>query len=372
MTSRLRARTSVSLAVLIIVCLTSQPALAASCDWQQLKTPNPGNSVNELNSALAFFVGNVWAVGESSDAGGSFEDVVEHWNGSSFATTVLGTAPVTQLLSVSGANKSNVWTAGYATSTVDTSTAVPIAFRWDGTAWRTTQPVILGGWMPARFNAIAGIGTNDAWAVGSRNSPSGTQQLIEHWNGTKWLNVSISTPGQSDLVAISALAHNDIYALGTWQANGQSGTMVEHFDGQTWSTSLSSSDCLSTLTTIAPSDVVAVGACGGQAAIAVFDGTNWSQMQGPAVDPSTVITGISSFNVDSIFVVGRIPATGQGFSMFFDGGSWTVVSVPNPNGDMRVLTGTERVPQKNEYWTVGTAIPRFGMSRAITVKPLCT
>ena len=373
MSSKIRARLLASLSSLLIASVLSQPALASSCQWQQLKTPNPGNDVNELNGALAFFVGNVWAVGDSSQAGGSFEDVVEHWDGSTFATTILGMAPVTQLLSVAGQNKSNVWTVGYATSTSDPSTAAPIAFRWDGTAWKTTQPVIMGGWMPARFNAVAGIGTNNAWAVGFRNTTSGPQQLIEHWNGTKWVNFNIPVQQgqQSDLVAISALSHDDIYALGSWQASGQSGTMVEHFDGQTWSTSLSTSDCLSTLTTVAPSDVFAVGACGGSAVIDFFDGSTWSQMPGPAVDPSTIISGISARNIDGILAVGRIPATGEGFSMFFNGTAWTNMPVPNPNGDMRLLNATAHVPQLNEFWTVGTAIPKFGMSRAITVKPLC-
>lgn len=372
MSPSIRMKFVASLSSLLIACIGARPALAATCQWQQLKTPDPGTTVNELNGVLAFWVGNVWAVGESQ-SGGPFDDVVDHWNGSSWTTTVVGSAPLTQLLDVAGQNKSNVWTVGYATSSNDPSSAAPIALRWDGTTWHTTQPVVQNGWAPARFNAAVGIGKTSAWAVGFRNTTYGPQQLIEHWNGTKWIdfNIPVQPNQQSDLIAVAAFAHDNIYALGTWQANGQNGTMVEHYDGQTWSTSLSTSDCLSTLTTVGTADIVAVGACGGQTAIDVFNGSAWSQMQGPAVDPSTIVTGISARGSNGIFAVGRIPATGQGFSMFFDGNSWTVEPVPNPNSDVRILTATAQVPNKDEFWTVGTVIPKFGMTRSLSVKPLC-
>src|SRR5690242_14807389 len=161
---RFRPRALALISSILIATSISQPAVAASCTWQQIKTPNPGDAVNELNSVIAFYVGNVWAVGDSSSAStGKFEDVIEHWNGSSWTTLVSGTAPLTQLLSVSGQNKNNVWTAGYATGTSDPNTAFPIAFHFNGTSWSSTSPALMNGWIPARFNAIAGVGSNGAW-----------------------------------------------------------------------------------------------------------------------------------------------------------------------------------------------------------------
>jgi len=232
----------------------------------------------------------------------------------------------------------------------------------------------MNGWSPARFNAIAGIGSNNAWAVGFRNTTSGPQQLIEHWNGTKWVDFTIQVQqnAQSDLFAVAALSSKNIFALGSWAANGQSGTMIEHFDGTTWSTSFESGECLSALTALQPSYIFAAGACGGSTAIEFFNGTNWSSQPGPSVDPSTVISGISARSLTGVFAVGRIPATGQGFSMFYDGTTWTQTPVPNPNQDMRILNATAQVPHLTEFWTVGTAVPRFGMSRTLSVKPDCT
>lgn len=360
---------------LLIATTLAQPALASSCTWSQLKTPNPGDGVNELNSVLAFYVGNVWAVGDSSSAStGMFEDVIDHWSGSSWTTQTMGMAPLTQLLSVSGQNKNNVWTAGYATTTSDQSTAFPIALHFDGTSWASTSPVIMSGWIPARFNAVAGIGASNAWAVGFRNTQYGPQQLIEHWKQTKWVNYNIPVlqNAQSDLVAVSALAGDNIYALGTFATSSASGWMIEHFDGTKWTTTLQTNACLSTMTTLAPSYVFAAGACGGSTAIAFFDGSTWSMQNGPSVDPSTIISGISARSLTGVFAVGQIPATGQGFAMFFDGNSWTPIIVPNPNQDERILTATAQVPRLTEFWTVGTAIPKFGMSRTLSVKPNCT
>jgi len=375
MSLRLRPRALALLSSVLIIATISQPAFAASCTWQQIKTPNPGDAVNELNSVTSFYVGNVWAVGDSSSLEtGMFEDVIEHWNGMAWTTLVTGTAPLTQLLSVAGQNKNNVWTAGYTTSTSDPNTASPIALHFDGTSWKTTSPVFMSGWFPGRFNVITGVSLNSAWAVGFRNTMYGPQQLIEHYNGTKWIdfNFQVQQNAQSDLFAIAALSSKNIFALGSWAANGQSGTMIEHYDGTNWTTSLMSNECLSTMTALQPSYIFAAGACGGSTAIEFFNGTNWSPQPGPSVDPSTIVSGISARSLTGVLAVGRIPATRQGFAMFFDGNAWTQILVPNPNRDTRILNATAQVPHLTEFWTVGTAIPKTGMSRAISVKPNCT
>ncbi|HYK54611.1 MAG TPA: hypothetical protein VEV38_13910 [Candidatus Eremiobacteraceae bacterium] len=371
-----RSRSSaLAVAIIFILSTIAQPAFAASCTWQQIKTPNLGDGVNELNSVIAFYVGNVWAVGDSSSVeSGTYEDVIDHWDGMAWTSLAAGSAPLTQLLSVSGQNKNNVWTGGYATTTNDANTASPIALHFDGTQWKTTSPVVMSDWIPARFNAIAGVGSAGAWAVGSRNTQYGPQQLIEHWNGSKWVDYSIQIQqnAQSDLYAIAALSSKNIFALGSFSQNGQSGTMIEHYDGTAWTTSLESSDCLTTMTALQPSYVFAVGACGGSTAIDFFDGTKWSSQQGPSVDPSTIISGISARSLTGVLAVGQIPATRQGFAMFFDGNAWTNIAVPNPNKDTRILNATAQVPRLTEFWTVGTAIPKFGAWRAISVKPNCT
>jgi hypothetical protein len=374
MSSALRAHTLAVLSSLLIATTVAQPAFAGSCTWSQLKTPNPGDGVNELNSVLAFYVGNVWAVGDSSSAStGTYEDVINHWGGSSWTTQIVGTAPLTQLLSVGGNDNKNVWTAGFATSTTDPSSAAPIALHFNGTSWSTTSPVFMSDWFPGRFNAITGIGGKDAWAVGFRNTMYGPQQLIEHWKGTKWVdfNIPVQPNAQSDLIAIAALSGTNVFALGNWSSNGQSGTMIEHYDGSTWTTSFESSACLSTMTALPPSYVFAAGACGGSTAIEFFDGANWSSQPGPAVDPSTIVSGISARSLTGVFAVGQIPATGQGFAMFFDGNAWTQINVPNPNQDVRILSATAQVPRLTEFWTVGTVIPQFGMTRTLSVKPNC-
>ena len=149
--------------------------------------------------------------------------------------------------------------------------------------------------------------------------------------------------------------------------------MIEHYDGTNWTTSFESNNaCLSTMTALEPIYVFAAGACGGATAVEFFDGTNWTSQPGPSTDPSTVISGISARSLTGVLAVGRIPATGQGFAMFFDGNAWTRIPVPNPNKDVRILNATAQVPHLTEFWTVGTAIPKFGMSRALSVKPACT
>ena len=136
------------------------------------------------------------------------------------------------------------------------------------------------------------------WAVGS----TGSQSLIEHWDGTSW-NV-VSSPKLSkggSLTAVTAISTNDVWAVGL--RDDFSGDLVEHWDRTSWSVVSSpaftgASDILRGISADASNDVWAVGdsfSVGG-AVILHFDGTSWSRVVAPAVDRSLLAVTVLSSN----------------------------------------------------------------------------
>jgi hypothetical protein len=68
--------------------------------------------------------------------------------------------------------------------------------------------------------------------VGQSSTASGTQSLIEQWNGAAW-NV-IASPGAGELRGIAVVSATDIWAVGQTSAS-PSQTLIEQWNGSSWS-----------------------------------------------------------------------------------------------------------------------------------------
>ena len=187
----------------------------------------------------------------------------------------------------------DIWAVGSSNST---GTNEPLAVHFNGMSWSAVPtPAVKGG----SLSGVAAVASHDVWAVGS----TGSQSLIEHWDGTSW-NV-VSSPKLSkggSLTAVTAISTNDVWAVGL--RDDFSGDLVEHWDGTSWSIVSSpaftgASDILRGISADANNDVWAVGdsfSVGG-AVILHFDGTSWSRVGAPSVDRSLLaVTVLSSTN----------------------------------------------------------------------------
>jgi hypothetical protein len=88
--------------------------------------------------------------------------------------------------------------------------------------------------------AIAAIGENDIWVVGSKNTAAGPNPKTgaEHWDGSSWSLYPTPNVGVEDNVlnGADAEANNDVWAVGYSLHNngGVYKTLVVHWDGTQW------------------------------------------------------------------------------------------------------------------------------------------
>src|SRR5262249_60698024 len=121
------------------------------------------------------------------------------------------------------------WAVRYGANPPGTASPLDITLieHWDGTNW-SIVPSPNPDTQSNQLHAIAGVASNDLWAVGGRGDGitcCPDESLTEHWNGTSWSVVS--NPGGSALQGMTALATNNVWAVGLTAA----GCDIDHWDG---------------------------------------------------------------------------------------------------------------------------------------------
>lgn len=231
--------------------------------WARVPSPNPADVADGNNLLEAVAVTSptsVWAVGFSDRPGGHSRTLVEHWNGSTWATVPTPNANrrnnyLTSVATVPGTG--HVWAFGaHRTSSVTNHTLAlhlgargwtvdptPSPFREDvfsdgavihtsasNTVWAVGNKLVErrtpSGWHviptpdPAvRLEGVGQIpGTSHLWAVGSHLRGGA---LTERWNGHAWR--VIPSPTFTTLFAVTALSRTDAWAVGGSLA------LIEHY-----------------------------------------------------------------------------------------------------------------------------------------------
>jgi hypothetical protein len=261
-----------------------------------------GTGNNVLLSVTAITTSNVWAVGYSradAMAATARQVLIEHYDGTSWTAIADTTAnnpagTSNSLYGIKFFSATDVWAVGEAKTSATAATA--IIEHYDGTTWATQAPAAA-----TDFSLLADalpLAANDVWAVGLQQANGGAvQTLVEHYNGTAWSAVSAQNPnanGQffSDIAGVAG----DLWAVGG-QANTATtdNTLVEHYNGTTWSVVASPtpdlSANLSSVRYAAANDVWAVGAAAytspatanelDHTVIEHWDGNTWRQVASP-------------------------------------------------------------------------------------------
>lgn len=134
---------------------------------------------------------DVWMVGEKGR--------ITHWDGATFQEhTPLTTAT---LWGVWAASPTDAWAVG---GTPGGGLGAPndVVLHWDGTSWKEEAlPMKLG----RSLNKVWGASADDIYAVGEAAT-------VWHRKGTTWSQES--TPAQSNLLTIHGCSANDVYAVG--------------------------------------------------------------------------------------------------------------------------------------------------------------
>jgi hypothetical protein len=164
--------------------------------------------------------------------------------------------------------------------------------HWNARGWRLAHAPIPPG---ASLESVAASGAADVWAVGMRRNLS---QLIEHWDGERWRVMWPPLPG-GIVHAVAARTRQDAWAVGARKRGASFGTLIEHWNGKRWTVVASPSPpardqrryaILEAVTAISPTDVWAVGnsvigvpATASRTLIEHWNGRRWTIVPSPNV-----------------------------------------------------------------------------------------
>ncbi len=215
--------------------LTLGAPVACNGAFNAVASPN-GTGNNFLVSTSAINVNDVWAVGNSTNASGYDQTLVEHWDGNSWSIvpSINPGSFHNDLNGVVAISSNDVWAVGDYTNDSVGSTDVPFAQHWNGSSWNwfalRPYPTNLFSFL----TAVTATSSNDVWAVGTYYS-AGYLPYVEHWDGFSWTPTRISYPngGDSQLFAVSAWSPTDVWAVGEF---GALQSWAVHWNGTAWST----------------------------------------------------------------------------------------------------------------------------------------
>jgi len=207
---------------------------------------------------------------------------------------------------VSALSAQSVWAVGNSGSDV-------LIEHWNGKSWKisvgpTTKSIIAG-----TLSSVSAFTAKDVWAVGNTptSTPGVTQTLIVHWNGKQWS--VISSPGAgSQLNSVVALSAQNVWAVGSSSTVHGSQALIEHWNGTAWSviSSPSAGSQLNSVSVVGANDIWTVGSLvnthGPQTLIEHWNGTTWSIVVGNS--PGTAgnnLTGVSAIATNNVWAVGN-------------------------------------------------------------------
>jgi hypothetical protein len=172
--------------------------------WSVVAGPNKG----VLTAVLDFSPTNAWAFANLS---------VLHWDGTAWSV-VPGALPA---LRVSADGPNDIWGVSFDN----------IVTHYNGTSWSSTTLSAPGG-TPV-FQSVKALSPTDVWVSGSL----GNGPILEHFNGTSWkwmkLPSSFSSRG---LNAITARSDSDLWVFSNTGSPGVP-LLLAHFNGTSWRTS---------------------------------------------------------------------------------------------------------------------------------------
>jgi len=198
--------------------------------WNVVAAPDPMWG-DHLSGVACASVVDCWAVG--GVFGGFSNTVIEHWNGESWLAVL---PPFTvdggSLNGVTCVSASDCWAVGYHAVSESSGTLIE---HWDGGGWTIVPSEPYYGLNGLNtLNAVSCLSAVDCWAVGEIVYRQSTTSVMEHWNGTSWVALTVSPPEEvgSDLADVSCVSPEDCWAVG-----GTLGDQVGHFDhwnGTSW------------------------------------------------------------------------------------------------------------------------------------------
>lgn len=195
-------------------------------EWKIQTTPNPasggaGNVLQDVSCTSSSFC---MAVGFSAEGVMTFT-----WNGTSWTNQTPFAGFVAEGVSCTASTACT--SVGWALGPGGIGNPVPVAARWNGTAWSVQTTAVPAEAKKTKLQDVSCSSSTVCVATGfSENSPGVTTTLTERWNGTSWEIRSSPNPAGatfSTLLGVSCIATGVCESVGSSTAEGKTLTLAE-------------------------------------------------------------------------------------------------------------------------------------------------
>jgi hypothetical protein len=320
---------------------------------------------------------SAWAVGDSHDAGGAEQTLIEHWNGRAWRIMPTpdpgGAAADNEIDGIAATSTSSAWAVGQYWNGSNWHTQI---LRWNGRSWKRVTCPNPGGVAGRNIlDAVAATSRTNAWAVGDYSAGSTDRTLILHWNGRAWRQVASPHPGGtggSTLNAVAAVSSANAWAAGEYWNGTDDKTLIEHWNGRSWKLVPSPNpgtaaglDEFSGIAASSRSSALAVGdyyatyTTQHKTLAERWNGRSWKSVASPNPDASgtyNVLSAVTTTSSTSAWAVGAYLAGGNNRPLIehWNGKSWHQVGSPFPASATRgLLVGVAAVTTSGRAWAVG-------------------
>jgi hypothetical protein len=240
---------------------------------------------------------DAWGIFVNADAYGSagITTEVSHLSGGTWS---FSTPPgIDQFAVVAGDSPTDAWAVWGGT-----------AAHYDGSSW-TEYSIPLGD---AQTNSVAIVSPANVWAAGPR-----TGMILQHWDGTKWSQVTAPTPAGYTYAGVAAdglsASGGDLWVLASATVGPNNDT--EYF-------------------------------------VARWDGTSWSLTPALPAALGQQPTNISAASATDVWVGGN-DSTGNNFAMHYNGSAWSTFRMPAATGQSDRMAWI--AARGDEAWAAGTS-----------------
>jgi hypothetical protein len=241
---------------------------------------------------------------------------------------------------------------------------VPLAERWNGTAWSAQTPPSGTG---ASAGELLGVSCSSATACSASGfyEASGVRSgLVEGWNGTSWTLQTAATPTgatSTELSAISCTSSTACTAVGHYATSSSSVTLAERWNGSTWTVQTTPNPSGATESTLLGVSCATSTACiatgyyynssGVRQTLAEsWNGSTWTVQSTPNRTGASlnILLGVSCSATNACTAVGGDFPTGGGpqetLVERWNGTEWAIQTSANPAGsEASVLHGVSCV-----------------------------
>jgi hypothetical protein len=219
---------------------------------------------------------------------------------------------------------------------------LPLAESWNGTAWTAQEPPTATGEKQSEVSGVSCVSSTSCIAVGAFENSSGDYvPLAEKWNGTAWTVQEPPFPTgayNAVLNGVSCTSSTACTAVGDFAKSSKenSRALAETWNGTAWTMQEPPLEhVLHGVSCTSSTACVAVGGTGSAAVAETWNGTTWSEkgMPNPTGAKSGVAHGVSCTSSTVCTALGTVTnASGVLVPLAekWNGSSWTAQELPLP------------------------------------------